>query len=827
MIAARMSALPSLPAAEQELIADAFGPQPVGVPLSDKALESALLILAKTLRTSLRAAGTKSSGSPAQNASRGATSGLISVIPSPPAKVNPKTQAKGQLRQERRQRWDAGAADSRPWRPNDSTNDNYSAAREKKATREEIALVRGFLKSWKRGASSSDATAPTPASASELGELFNLLVDYAHSTEHARHGGGYYPFRHRPRRNRAPPSSPRSLLGAGGRLRTASPTKAMRSLLFGGGRNGGIMRSGESRFNRVAGWLGGESDVEEELLLAQTSAMISSLEQGDSLGGDEKLGAEDRMRRKKSIAGGRGGAISGATKVPSRSPSPVLSAALVVEDRGRSPLAEATGGGAGVADGGDGSSNGSPRTLRTPLDSPKAMPEGSPRSLLTVESVSPSPDNLPWAPIDPGGRTSPSSSRGGKSPRSPDRSPGGKSRVSPDPDGSLSHSSSSTASLKRPERRLSLSQRAPDSGVSVSKLDTDGGCVLPWLATISFPGAEEERGVKPNQDYGYSIPTFLSPGNGALFGVFDGHGASGHKISHEAAASIVVELEGLGADGSLQADPPAAMIHAFERTNKHLELHSDAAERLRRDPNHEGAHGLPVSEDPSVCDATQSGTCGLVVYAKADPGTETVKLWVAGVGDSRAVLGTRGRTPDGELHAVALSTDHKCDLPSEKARIEAAGGYVSEASADGDEFRPSRVYRSQFEPWRGPGLCIARVLGDFDGAVETGLIARPDVYEHTVAPCDEFLLLASDGVWEFIDNDDAVDMVDTFYCKNLDPSLRGTATGDRTPASKACAYLVAKSALAWRTNEGSYRDDITLIVIWLPDLVEKLLADAR
>ena len=59
------------------------------------------------------------------------------------------------------------------------------------------------------------------------------------------------------------------------------------------------------------------------------------------------------------------------------------------------------------------------------------------------------------------------------------------------------------------------------------------------------------------------------------------------------------------------------------------------------------------------------GACAIVAFLL---GRELV---VAGAGDCRAVLGTRHEE---KLVAVSLSTDHKCNLPAEQARIEAAGG---------------------------------------------------------------------------------------------------------------------------------------------------------
>jgi serine/threonine protein phosphatase PrpC len=79
------------------------------------------------------------------------------------------------------------------------------------------------------------------------------------------------------------------------------------------------------------------------------------------------------------------------------------------------------------------------------------------------------------------------------------------------------------------------------------------------------------------------------------------------------------------------------------------------------------------------------------------------------------------------------------------------------------------------------------------------------VTHHTIDDEARFLILASDGVWEFIDNEKAVRIVNTVY----------SAGG---PAEQACRLLIANAAVQWKLNEGpSYRDDITAIVLYLTE----------
>jgi serine/threonine protein phosphatase PrpC len=78
---------------------------------------------------------------------------------------------------------------------------------------------------------------------------------------------------------------------------------------------------------------------------------------------------------------------------------------------------------------------------------------------------------------------------------------------------------------------------------------------------------------------------------------------------------------------------------------------------------------------------------------------------------------------------------------------------------------------------------------------------------------DLYLILASDGVWEFISPAQAVDIV------------HGAIEDGGAPSDAcrtACRQLIAHAALEWRTQEGDYRDDISATVLWLPDMVRFL-----
>lgn len=109
-------------------------------------------------------------------------------------------------------------------------------------------------------------------------------------------------------------------------------------------------------------------------------------------------------------------------------------------------------------------------------------------------------------------------------------------------------------------------------------------------------------------------------------------------------------------------------------------------------------------------------------------------MLVANAGDSRAVLGKRGR-------AVELSTDHKPNSTSEKIRIEKLGGVIYDGYLNGQ-------------------LSVSRSLGDWHLKGPKGssfpLSSEPELKEVVLTEEDEFLIIGCDGLWDVMSSQCAV-----------------------------------------------------------------------
>lgn len=140
-----------------------------------------------------------------------------------------------------------------------------------------------------------------------------------------------------------------------------------------------------------------------------------------------------------------------------------------------------------------------------------------------------------------------------------------------------------------------------------------------------------------------------------------------------------------------------------------------------------------------------SGCTCVTVYVKGS------KMYVANVGDSRAVMAKKSHSPtesqETGLIAKALTRDHKPDDPDERARIESWGGFVCPPHEEG---LSSRVY---LDPeFTMIGLAMSRSIGDH-AVKNVGVIAEPEVLVYDIVEEDQFMIMASDGVWEFISNE--------------------------------------------------------------------------
>ena len=183
-------------------------------------------------------------------------------------------------------------------------------------------------------------------------------------------------------------------------------------------------------------------------------------------------------------------------------------------------------------------------------------------------------------------------------------------------------------------------------------------------------------------------------------------------------------------------------------------------------------------------------------------------LICSNTGDSRAVLASidnsneglskEAKPPEGKVWKVApLSRDHKPSDKKEHDRIISSNGRVARMRNQFNELvGPHRVW---LKNENRPGLAMSRSIGD-KVASKVGVIPTPEIVEKELNADDKFIIIASDGIWEFITNEEAVEIVIPFW-------EIGNPEG-------ACKKLVESAVRYWK-SEDAVIDDITVIVIFL------------
>ena len=262
------------------------------------------------------------------------------------------------------------------------------------------------------------------------------------------------------------------------------------------------------------------------------------------------------------------------------------------------------------------------------------------------------------------------------------------------------------------------------------------GCILPGLN----PHGEEK---KCQDNY-----TFLSSQDMLLCALFDGHGSVGEQIS-DFCVDFTTKYFSSNME-TFQSSPKSALISLLEEC--------DAALRTTR-----------IHYD-------LSGSTAVVVLITS------TNIHTASLGDSRAVLGTlanmsfalpppankfcRHFTVGRVLKPIPLTVDQKPNHDEEFLRIRKAGGQVDKvADIMGNKLGPYRVWLPNSDL---PGLAMSRSIGD-GVAKSVGVISTPVYHYFTIyGDTDQFIVMASDGIWDVMDNMEVVVFIEKFKekCEN-------------------------------------------------------------
>ena len=184
----------------------------------------------------------------------------------------------------------------------------------------------------------------------------------------------------------------------------------------------------------------------------------------------------------------------------------------------------------------------------------------------------------------------------------------------------------------------------------------------------------------------------------------------------------------------------------------------------------------------STFDTHFSGTTCVIVFKIGNT------IICSNVGDSRAMIVKKNNN---DFLNEKLSEDQKPENPKEKERIEANNGCILKCDDDPDG--PWRIFQ---KGEKFPGIAMARSLGDEVGH-SCGVSYEPEIIEKNIDNNYKYVVVASDGIWEFLDNDAVMTILNPFF-NNED--------------AEGAVRAITKIAIKKWEEDDNYQDDITIIL---------------
>ena len=291
--------------------------------------------------------------------------------------------------------------------------------------------------------------------------------------------------------------------------------------------------------------------------------------------------------------------------------------------------------------------------------------------------------------------------------------------------------------------------------------------LLPYTH-VGFDGEEPKEN---NQDNYFIYKNFMNKKKYIYMSVCDGHGVEGHFVS-----DFIKEILPYDMSENLK------FFNILTDNEKEKEKIFDVIKETFINANEK------LVSNEEINSLFSGSTCVSVIYTPE-------KLIVPNIGDSRAVLGRLINKETNEYKAIELSRDHKPTEKDEEKRILENDGRIQPFIEDGEFVGPQRVWIKEDEV---PGLAMTRSFGDRMAAT-VGVISEPEIKEYIFNPNDKFMIIASDGIWEFISSQECINIIKEFYNNN---DIKG-----------CCEFLYQESSKRWLKEE-EVIDDTTMIIVF-------------
>ena len=290
------------------------------------------------------------------------------------------------------------------------------------------------------------------------------------------------------------------------------------------------------------------------------------------------------------------------------------------------------------------------------------------------------------------------------------------------------------------------------------------------IFSLTKKGFYHPGNEKPNQDNYFIIKNINNESNNYFIGVCDGHGKYGEEVSSFISLNLSENLKKniLNSKIDINKSPIESITKIITKT--FIETNSSLINN-------------------SNIDISSSGcTCSSILLTQNN-------LISINLGDSRCILG-RFNPENNSWSGLNLTRDHKPTEEDEKERIIKKGGNISKGK---DEFGNSGGIMRIWKTDGNIGLALTRSFGD-EIMSKVGVICEPEIKQFFLGKDDKFIIIGTDGLWEYISSEECVNMVKDFFLKN---DIQGAGN-----------LLLKEASKRWIVEQDVV-DDITIILIFL------------
>jgi len=303
----------------------------------------------------------------------------------------------------------------------------------------------------------------------------------------------------------------------------------------------------------------------------------------------------------------------------------------------------------------------------------------------------------------------------------------------------------------------------------------------------SLPGTERFQ-QKINQDTYLVMPNVNNTHNAKIFGIFDGHGINGDKLSQEIRDYFIeffsdkkkYEKEEINLNVYDSKDENLGKVYKYMSKENFKELN-----QIFGDINTK-FHEKYKNNDFCL----KSGSTSNILMLFNDKKSQILnKIISINLGDSKTILINE------ENDIIELNKRHTPNDIEEKERIEKNGGEISRV--DWADYGPLRIF---YKNKRYPGLSMTRAFGDFN-AEDLGFNTFPDIKEYDInEQKPKIIISATDGIWQFLSNEQVKNLILPYYEED-------NITG-------GIQKLVTSARRMWETMNPKFIDDITIILLF-------------